>query len=246
MPKFIASIEARMGSARLPGKVLKDVAGAPALSRLLRRLRRAGRLDGIVLATTTNPADDVLAEWAETEDVSCYRGSEDDVLARVVEAQQMMHSDIVVEVCGDTPLLDPAVIDMAIEAFAANTCDVVTTARERTFPDGIDAEVFRLSDLEEVARTVARPAVREHVSIHFYDHPERYQIFDLVAPPAWRRPGLRLILDEQGDLELIREIYSRLEPEFGDSFGTAEILGLLDRDPAFKDIIRKSQEKALT
>lgn len=232
MPRFVASIEARMGSSRLPGKVLEDLAGAPALTRLVRRLRRAGRLDGIVLATTTSAEDDALARWAETEGVECFRGSEDDVLARVVEAQRTMASDVVVEVCGDTPLLDPVVIDMAIDAFDSQVCDVVTTTRERSFPDGIDAEVFRLADLEEVAATVADPAVREHVSLHFYQQPDRYRVVHLPAPPQWQRPEIQLVLDDPADLERIREIYARLEPDFGDAFGTGDIIDLIDRDPA--------------
>lgn len=220
-----------MGSTRLPGKVLMDVAGEPALTRLARRLRRAKRIDGVVLATTDNPRDDALVRWAADEDVPCHRGSEDDVLARVVGAQRLMKADVVVEVCGDMPLLDPAVIDMAVEAFAANDCDVVTTTRRRSFPDGIDAQVFRLAHLEEVADTVADPAVREHVSLYFYQRPDRYRIRDLEAPPAWRRPDLRLVLDTAGDLDLIRAVYARLAPEYGDAFGTGEIIGLLDREP---------------
>ena len=233
-----------MGSTRLPGKVLEDIGGVPVLTRLLRRLRRVKGLDGIVLAMTTNPADDAIEEWAEDEGLDWFRGSEDDVLARVVDAQQMMRSDIVVEVCGDTPLLDPEVIDMAIEAFKANTCHVVTTTRKKSFPDGIDAEVFRLSDLEQVAATVTDRAVREHVSLHFYEHPESYRIHHLPAPPAWNRPDLRLVLHEAEDLLLIREIYARLEPEHGDDFGTVEIIRLFDSDPELMNINRPASEEA--
>ncbi len=246
LPKFIASIEARMGSTRLPGKVLEDIHGAPALTRLLRRLRQAKRLDGIILATTTNTADDALVDWAEAEGIPCHRGSENDVLARVVDAQQKMHADIVVEVCGDTPLLDPTVVDLAIETFAANTCHLVTTARKRSFPDGIDVEVFRLSDLQDVERTVAHRAVREHVSLHFYDHPKTYRIFDLSAPKEWSRPEIRLVLDEASDLELIREIYRRLEPQFGDDFTTTDIIQLFDADTALGDINKGAGVKETT
>src|SRR5262245_34648474 len=101
VPRIIASIEARMSSSRLPGKVLADVAGAPALTRLLRRLRRCRRLDGIVLATTVAPADDMLERWAAEHGVPCFRGSEEDVLLRVVEAQRSQRSEVVVEVTGD-------------------------------------------------------------------------------------------------------------------------------------------------
>ncbi len=231
MNKVIASIEARIGSTRLPGKVLMDVAGAPALTRLLRRLRRAKRIDGVVLATTDNPRDDALVDWAARENVPCFRGSEDDVLARVVGAQRMMAADVVVEVNGDTPLLDPAVIDMGVAAFAEGSCDVVTTTRKRSFPDGIDTQVFRLKDLEEVAATVFDPAAREHVSLHFYQTPKRYRVRHLEAPAALRRPDLRLVLDTAADLKLIRAVYARLAPEFGDAFGTGDVIGLIDREP---------------
>ena len=120
IPKVVASIEARMGSSRLPGKVLKDIGGQPALTRLLRRLRHCKRLDSIILATTTSPKDDVLVAWAQKEDVSYYRGSEDDVLNRVVTAQQAADSDIVVEICGDCVLIDPSLVDMAIWTFLEN------------------------------------------------------------------------------------------------------------------------------
>src|ERR1041384_6236327 len=113
MPKVVASIEARMASSRLPGKVLADVAGVPAPARLVRRLRLARSLDAIVLATTTSRVDDALADWAGREGISVYRGSEDDVLGRVVGAHDGMGSEIIVEVCGDTPLIAPEVVDCA-------------------------------------------------------------------------------------------------------------------------------------
>ena len=244
LPKVVASIEARMGSTRLPGKVLADIGGAPALTRIVRRLKRASRLDGMVLATTTSPADDPLAKWAAAEDIPCHRGSESDVLARVVGAQRMMKSEIVVEVSGDTPLIDPAVIDMAVDAFQRHDCDIVSNTKTQTFPQGIDAQVFRLTDLEKVARTVDDPAVREHVSLYFYEHPESYRLFELTAPPEWRDPEQRLQVDYPEDLELVREIYRRLEPDFGDGFGTAEIVTLLKREPALRRLNRHCREKA--
>lgn len=245
MPRVIASIEARMASSRLPGKVLADVAGAPALTRIARRLGHATRLDGVVLATTDTPADDPLAAWAAGEKVPCFRGSETDVLGRVLGAQKMMDSDIVVEVSGDTPLVDPAVIDLAVEAFHGNDCDIVSNTRTQTFPQGIDAQVFRLSDLETVARTVDDPAVREHVSLYFYEHPETYRLCELTAPPEWRDPDQRLQVDYSEDLALVREIYRRLEPDYGDAFGTGEIVALLNREPALRLLNRHCREKAV-
>src|SRR3954468_22741224 len=110
MPKVVASVEARMGSSRLPGKVLMDIGGVPSLTRLFRRLRNCRGVDDVVLATSTAPGDDALEAWAGDAGVDVFRGSEDDVLSRVVGAQRMMKSDVVVEVTGDCPLLDSEVV----------------------------------------------------------------------------------------------------------------------------------------
>lgn len=245
MPRIIASIEARMGSSRFPGKVLAEVHGRPALTRLLHRLRRSRMLDGIVLATTEAPADDALDAWARAEGVGVYRGSEQDVLKRVVEAHRMMRSDIVVEVTGDCILLDPEIIDWGIMTLLENDCDVVTNVRKPSFPPGMDVQVFRLRDLEEVERTDLDPAVREHVSLHFYEHPERYRIIHLFAPERWRGPDLRFMLDYPEDLRFLNEVYSRLEPYHGDEFGIEEIMALLRRDPDLMEINRHCVDKPL-
>jgi len=227
VPKVVASIEARMTSSRLPGKVLADIAGVPALTHLVNRLKKARTVDAIILATTTNASDDPLVTWAAENDIPSHRGSEDDVLARVVGAQRQMYADVVCEVCGDTPLLDPGVIDAAVSAHLAGEGDVVTTVRRPTFPEGIDAEVFSLADLEEVGRTVDDAEVREHVSLQFYRQPERYRIHDLAAEPPLDRPDLRLVLDYAEDLELIRRVLERLGPDAA----TTDVIALLDAEP---------------
>lgn len=231
MGRVIASIEARMGASRLPGKVLADINGAPALARMVRRLRRCRTLDGVIVATTTNRSDDAIVAWAESEGLPCYRGSEEDVLARVAEAQRSMGAETVVELCGDCPLTDPEVIDLGVDTFRANNCDVVSTTWKPSFPQGIDVQVFPLRSLEEVARTVDDPAIREHVSLYFYEHPDSYRIVHLTAPARWRYPGYRFLLDYPDDLRLFRELYARLEPEHGDDFGLDEILALVRREP---------------
>lgn len=240
--KVIASIEARMGSSRLPGKVLMDINGQTALDRLLMRLRRCRFLDDIVLATTTSPNDDVLASWAEDVDLACFRGSEEDVLARVVGAHQMMGSDIIVEVTGDCPLLDPNIIDLGIEFFESNDCDVVTNCRVLSFPQGIDVQVFRFSDLAEVAERIADPAVREHVSLHFYENPDLYRTIHMIAPQSMKGPNLRFQLDYEEDLKFIREIYSIMEEEHGPCFGVEPVLRLLEACPSLVEINAHCEE----
>lgn len=242
MARIVASIEARMSSSRLPGKVLLDINGAPCLTRQVRRLRRSKKLDDIVIATSTNSADDAIEAWSKTERVACYRGSEDDVLLRVVKAQQFMKSDIVVEICGDTPLIDPLVIDQAISLFESVKCDIVSNTYKLSYPQGIDAQVFRLSDLEQVERTVNDPVVREHVSLYFYEHPEQYQLKELSAPPELTRPEQRLQLDYKEDLALIREIYRYLEPKSGDYFDVAEVILFLDKNPKIAELNKYCKE----
>jgi len=237
-PYIVASIEARMGSSRFPGKILADINGQPALTRLVNRLKRSKLINAIVLATTTRESDDQLVEWASNEDVSIYRGSEEDVLSRVVEAHHYMGSDIIVEVTGDCILLDPEIIDLGIETFLHHEYDVVTNVRYPSYPMGVDVQVFKKSLLSWVAENIADPAVREHVSLYFYEHPEAYRVHHLIAPSRWKAPDCRLQLDYAEDHQLISEIYHHLEPLFGDSFGVEEIIQFLKKNP---DLIKINQ-----
>lgn len=241
--KIVASVEARMGSSRMPGKVLMDVFGKPAIQHLFDRLRAAEMLDDMVLATTTSPADDALEAWAYRYGVHVFRGSEEDVLDRVVRAQAMMEADIIVEVTGDCPLLDPAVVDLGVETFLANDCDVVTNVRLPSYPEGVDVQVFYFDALKKMADTIDDAAVREHVSLYFYENPKIYRVINLVAPKVWRMPGQRLQLDYLEDLELIRTLYARLEPRLGPLFGLTDLVALLNKEPSLRDINAHCEEK---
>ena len=244
-PRVVASIEARMGASRLPGKVLADIGGKPALTRVLSRLRQCERIDGIVLATSTNARDDAVAAWAEAEGVACYRGSEGDVLLRVVEAHRQLGSDLVVEICGDMILLDPELVDLGIRTFQENDCDLVTTACKPSYPIGADVVVFRFKDIEWVARNVAGPEFREHVTLYFTRHPEKYRILHLFAPRRLEAPEYRFVLDYPEDLSFMRAVYARLEPVYGDRFGLREVMELLVREPALVAINRHCRETVL-
>jgi spore coat polysaccharide biosynthesis protein SpsF len=231
MPRVVASIEARTGASRLPGKVLKPIAGSPALARMIRRVKAAKRLDGIVVATTDRPADEAVAALARCEGVAVFRGSEDDVLDRVLRAQQAMGADVIVELCGDCPLIDPAVIDRAVAFYAEGSADLVTTTHPQSYPQGMDVEVFALAALAEVAANVHDPAVREHVSLYFYQHPERYRVANLDAPPGEHAPATRLLLDYPADLAALDAIWRAVTAAHGDGFTTADVLSLLQARP---------------
>lgn len=241
--KVVASIEARMGSTRLPGKVLADICGRPALGRLVDRLRECRMIDDIVLATSISSIDNELEDWAKSEGLVVYRGSENDVLDRVVGAHRIMGSDLVVEVTGDCPLLDPDIIDLGVKTFFANDCEVVTNARVPSYPQGVDVQVFELKALADVAARIWDPAVREHVSLHFYERPFDYRIIHLIADRSHHSPELRLQLDYAEDLAFIRVIYKHLLPLHGAIFGVREILQLLDREPHLRSINAGCTEK---
>ncbi len=245
VPRTVASIEARMGSSRLPGKILMDVAGKPSLTRHVERLRLCRTVQDVVVATSVDPRDDAVETWGEAEGVKVFRGSEEDVLGRVVEAHRMMGSELVVEVTGDSPLLDPQVIDMGVETFLANDCSVVSNTYRQTYPTGVDVQVFPFALLEEVSRTVADPAVREHVSLYFYEHPEMYRVIHLQAPDRWRAPHYRFCLDYPEDLAFVNAVYERLLPAHGPGFGVEEVMALLKREPELLAINIDCRKKAV-
>ena len=244
-PRVVASIEARMGSSRLPGKVLMDLNGKPVLQRLIERLRLCTTVDDIVVATSDAPGDDILAQWCQDFGVHVFRGSEDDVLSRVVEAHKSVHTDIVVEITGDCPLTDPQIIDMGVETFLAHDADYVSNCgRLLTWPMGQYVQVFPLKLLEDINRTIRDTAVHEHVSLYFYEHPELYRLIDLVAPQRWKQPTWRMVLDYPEDLIFINEVYKRLEPLHGEGFGIEEVMTLLQNEPELIEINIHCEEKA--
>ncbi len=234
-----------MGSSRLPGKMMADIAGRPTLARVFDRLEQAASLDGIVLATSTAPGDEILAELAEAEGVASFRGSEDDVLGRVVDAHSMMGTETIVQVCGDCPLLDPDIVDQAVELFRANECDIVATGAKQSYPQGTEVSVFSFASLSEIAAATDDPAHREHVTLGFHERPDRYRVLHLVAPKSLQAPELRLQLDYREDLDLIRRIYASLEPKLGSRFRTPDILRLIDANPKLAEINRNCEECAV-
>ncbi len=236
-PKIVASIEARMGSSRFPGKMMADVNGKPALERVIDRLKACQNLDGIILATTIDPKDDPLEQCALACGIACHRGSEDDVLQRVVDAHKQMQSDIIVEVTGDCILLDIDVIDQGVAMFLENDCDVLSNASKLSYPQGADVQVFRTKDLDWVAENIQDEAVREHVSLYFYENPDKYRIIHLIAPPSLHAPQQRTQLDYYEDLDFITRVYEELEPIYGATgFGAREILKLLREKPEIQQI----------
>ncbi len=228
--KIVAIIEARMTSTRLPGKVLLPAAGQPLLGHLIERLRLVPSIDEIVVATTINDTDEPLADFARQYGVTWFRGSEHDVMARVLGAGDAAHADIVVNITGDCPLIDPLLTEQTVRMFLNNRCDYATNGHVHTFPGGYAVQVYRLETLRRSASMTENSLEREHVTLHMRRHPELFPHVYLVAPPDQHWPEIDLSLDEKADYLLLKKIVEH----FGDAspyFGCRETVALLRENP---------------
>ena len=229
---IIATVSVRMGSSRLPGKVLYPVAGQPLLGHLLDRLARARRLDGVVVATSVRPENDVIAAYCRTRGTPCFRGDEDDVLARMVGALQAQGATIGVQVFGDGPLIDPVLVDQMIGLYreAAGAYDFVGNDLTTTWPPGMEVEVFSVAALEDSHRRCRDPAIREHGTLFLRQHAELYRLKNFNAPPAFHRPELELEVDTLEDLAVLEVVLGHFAGR--PDFGLGEVIAFLDREPA--------------
>lgn len=225
-----------MGSSRLPGKVLKDIAGRPMLSYQMERLRRVKRAERIVVATTDQPADDAVERFCQKEKIACVRGSEHDVLARYHLAIERFPADVVVRITADCPLIDPAIVD---EAIAAYEPDYVSNMLETTYPYGMAVEVFSAQALREAHREAKDPAEREHVTPFIYRHPERYRLRSLTMAPNLSHH--RWTVDTPEDFELVSRLLKTLKPHFT----LQDVLAVLDKHPDWCAINAHVEQKAL-
>jgi len=228
-------IEARMTSTRLPGKVLMDIVGKPAILRQIERIRRSRFIDSIIVATTVNATDDVLVELLEKENIPYYRGSEEDVLGRVAEAAAFFNLDVVVEITGDCPLVDITESDRVIERYLEGGFDLVSNNLLRTYPIGIDTLAVANRVLQEAARSTDDPAHHEHVCLYLYENPFDYSFSNIEAPPFLRDAKLRMTLDTKEDYEFICKIYEELYPQKAD-FNLYDMMKLLNRKPELRAI----------
>lgn len=240
--KIIASIEARMTSSRLPGKVLMEMGGKPVLQILIERLKRSKYLNEIVIAATDNKADDPIELLGKKINIPVFRGSEEDVLGRVVGAAESVKGDLIVEVTGDCPLMDPEVMDKVIEEYLNQypEYDYVTNIgyvenQEREIPIGMDIRVFTYNDLKHISEITDDPEDREHVSLYFFrTGKDKYKLLNVDTPDEWKRDyKVRLALDTAEDFKFIGKVYTELSG-INPEFGLKDILNFLDKN---KDLL---------
>ena len=241
--KIVCTIEARMTSSRLPGKVLLPLAGKPSLERLIERIRRSDYVDDIVVATTTNAADQPIIDLCEQMACAYFRGSEEDVLSRVLEAAKSKNGDLIVEITGDCPLIDHRHIDRVIELFYSGNYDYASNTIERSFPDGFDVQVFPVRVLEDVNVLTQDPIDRVHVSLYIYSHQERYRLANWKAEGDMFWPELGITLDEKEDYVLLDQIFKELLP-ISEDFYAEDIVTLLRKRPDLININSTVRRKA--
>ncbi len=222
----IAVIQARMGSTRLPGKVMKPIGGVPMIEVLLARLSRATELDGIVVATSEAPDNVELINWVEGMHVPCVVGSEHDVLHRYVLAGQKMQADVIVRITGDCPLVDPALVDAHVRAFKQGGYAYVSNVDPATYPDGFDIEVVSFAALEHASRVTHDPYDREHVT-PYVRSAEATSKFCIQHGEDLSH--LRLTVDEPEDLEVVRNVFEHFAPDI--HFGWDQVVALYQAQP---------------
>jgi len=232
--KVVAVIEARMTSSRLPGKVLMPADGTPLLQILCERLQRVERLDEIVIATTINATDDPIADLAERTEVGLFRGSEEDVLQRVCDCLKKHQASICVEVSGDCPLVDPAIVDEALDAFSAKPDQIYISNSDphRAVPAGLDVQIFLVSALHQLEDETLDPEDREHVTYGFYRESgrERWQPKFITHPATVGSEKLWVSLDHPEDYELIKALHEEVSVVKID-YGALEIIEWIHAHP---------------
>lgn len=228
--KIVASIEARMTSSRLPGKVLMQaINGMSMLEFMIHRVKKSQLIDQIIVATTINSKDDPILKVCKKLSINYYRGSEDDVLLRVLNAHKSVNSKIIVELTGDCPLIDPKMIDQTIDIYLNNNFDYVSNSHIRSFPVGVDVQVFSFDILKEISSKTKEPYDRENVSSYIYRSGE-YSLKTIIADKELFWPELRITLDDKGDYYLIKKIIERFYPNRKFEFSLKDIVNYLKKN----------------
>lgn len=204
-------LQARLGSKRLPGKVLLPVLNKPLLEYLIERLKRALLVDQIICATTNTPLDDPIAELCDKLSIPCYRGDEDDVLSRYFHAAKYYSCNTIIRITGDCPLIDPSIIDQAIKDFLNTKPDYLSNAHPiRRHTKGMDVEIFTYTALERAHSLAIAPYEREHVTPHFYRNLDTFAVKSTTH--TMLHPKLSLAVDTPKDFALIKTIIENLYP----------------------------------
>ncbi|WP_042239021.1 glycosyltransferase family protein [Neochlamydia sp. S13] len=241
-PKINIIIQARMGSTRLPGKVLQPIMQRPLLGYLIERVRRIQTMHTLIIATTTHSQDDVIASFCEKEKVNIYRGHEHNVLDRYYKTCCEYPADIIVRLTGDCPLIDPAIVDQALNLLLKKSAslDYVSNTQLRTFPRGMDVEAFNFSTLESAHHKATSKFDLEHVTPFIYKHPDLFHLANFVHMRS--AANYRLTVDTPEDFLLVSKIFETIYPT-NRNFTLADILNVFKTHPQWKKINAHVKQK---
>jgi spore coat polysaccharide biosynthesis protein SpsF len=245
--KNVAIIQARMGSTRFPGKVMKTLGELTVLGHVITRVKFCPLVDEVMVATTILPTDEVIVKKAKAHGASVFRGSEDDVLSRYYGAAKEAKADVIIRVTSDCPLFDPYVLEEMLQKFyqvkdSGQPLDYLSNTLGRTFPRGLDAEIFTFSALERAHFKAKLAMEREHVTPYIYRHPEIFFLKNFLCPEDLSFH--RWTLDTQEDFDLIQEIFKALG-KARTFFSTREILDLFAQRPELLAINANIRQKEL-
>jgi len=222
---------------------MAPLSGSPSLRHIIDRLKAVPSLDGVVVATTTARRDDVIVQCARQAVAPVYRGSEEDVMARVLEAAQSVQAGTIIRVTGDCPLIDRDVVESVIKSYIELAPDYACNfLGGQQYPRGEEVEAFSVELLARIEREATATRYREHVTPMFYEHPERFRLAGVQAPVDHRHPELRLTLDTEEDYALISAIYAALFPE-DPLFGLSDVLELLEQRPELASLNAEVTQK---
>jgi spore coat polysaccharide biosynthesis protein SpsF len=239
--RIVAIIQARMGSSRLPGKILQPLAGKTVLQHVIERVSASNMFDEIVVATTNRSIDNVVAEVVPPFGATVVRGDENDVLSRFGLAAHQSNAEAIMRITADCPLIDPDVLASMVGRFRNGDVDVVSNCVRRTFPRGLDAELFSRAALEMMLREATSAPHREHVTPFIYENPDRFRIASHEGPED--HSEYRLTLDTPEDFELLDRVFSAFADP--DAIRLADVIALLQSNPDWKLINAHIEQKKI-
>ncbi len=241
-----AIIQARTSSSRLPGKVLHELpygSGITVLEQVIRRLKKSEQIKKIIVATTVNKEDDKIIEISEKEKVNNFRGSENDVLSRYYHSAKENSLDIIVRITSDCPCLDPQIVDSIIDRHIKNNADYTSNTLKRSYPHGLDVEVFNFEGLEQSFNEAKEDFEREHVTPYIY-RLGKFKIQNIEAPEKLKRSDIRITLDTKEDYALLCNVYDYLFRK-NTFFDVKDIVNLFKKKPWLKMINRNVLQKKI-
>ena len=241
--KIVAIIQARMGSERLPGKVMMPICGKAILEWVVLRVGKSKLVDQLAVATSRKVIDTPIVKLCDKLGIECFRGSERNVLQRFYLAARKLGADIIVRITADCPFIDPKIIDKMIKIHLKNDNDYTATASGDSYPRGLDVEVFNWKTLKTAYEKAIAPGHKEHVTSFIYDRLGEFKIEIVPAPKGAERPDYRLCVDEREDLALARKVYKQFAP-LGD-FTFKEVIEFLDENPKITGINKNVKQKAI-